>query len=199
MKYTLGIRKTRNTDDSLGSGTKLFIPSLSLGFWHEERERDTIFLCWLFVHRQLSTPWPNRRTCAPRSPPRSGPKNQLATSQSKSQLPTFFQNHQESQPIASGHDVIHIPSLISFWGFYCDICVCHILPTRAWTPALMSAPTYALSRKVLSLTKPKDKIYKTKNDNIKKISLRNYIRRLHHVQTTCNMAFSASPLWVVWR
>ena len=33
----------------------------------------------------------------------------------------------------------------------------------------MSAPTHALSRKVLSLTKPKDKIYKTKNDNIKKI------------------------------
>ena len=24
-------------------------------FWHEERERHTIFLCWLFLHRQLST------------------------------------------------------------------------------------------------------------------------------------------------
>ena len=42
-------------------------------------------------------------------------------------------------------------------------------PVRAWTPALMSAPIHALSRKVLSLTKPKDKIYKTKKDNIKKI------------------------------
>ena len=38
----------------------------------------------------------------------------------------------------------------------------------------MSAPTHALSRKVLSLTKPKDKIYKTKNDNIKKILLQLY-------------------------
>ena len=46
--------------------------------------------------------------------------------------------------------------------FYCDISDCHILPPRAWTPALMSAPTYALSRKVLSLYKPKDNIYKTK-------------------------------------
>ena len=36
----IGIRKTRNTDDSLGSGTKLLLPSLSLGFRHEERERE---------------------------------------------------------------------------------------------------------------------------------------------------------------
>ena len=39
----------------------------------------------------------------------------------------------------------------------------------------MSAPTHELSRKVLSLTKPKYKIYKTKNDNIKKKSYCNYI------------------------
>ena len=38
----------------------------------------------------------------------------------------------------------------------------------------MSAPTHALSRKVLSLTKPKDKIYKTKNDDLKKILLQLY-------------------------
>ena len=38
----------------------------------------------------------------------------------------------------------------------------------------MFAPTHALSRKVLCLTKPKDKIYKTKNDNIKKILLQLY-------------------------
>ena len=66
------------------------------------------------------------------------------------------------------------PVLFTIWGFYCDICDCHILPARAWTPALMSASTHALSRKVLSLTKQKDKIYKTKNDNIK-TSFRNYI------------------------
>ena len=39
MFIRIGIRKTRNTDDFLGSGTKLLLPSLSLGFRHEERER----------------------------------------------------------------------------------------------------------------------------------------------------------------
>ena len=68
------------------------------------------------------------------------------------------------------------PVLFAIWGFYCDICDCHILPARTWTPALnvCTQLTHALSRKVLSLTKRKDKIYKTKIDNIKK-SFRNYI------------------------
>ena len=61
------------------------------------------------------------------------------------------------------------PVKFPIWGFYCDISDCHIIPARAWTPALMFAPTHALSRKVLSLTKPRDKIYKTKNDNLKEI------------------------------
>ena len=61
------------------------------------------------------------------------------------------------------------PLSFPIWCLYCDICDCHILPARAWTLALMYAPTHALSRKVLSLTKPKDKIHKTKNYNIKKI------------------------------
>ena len=61
------------------------------------------------------------------------------------------------------------PVTFPTWSFYWDIYYCHILRARAWTPALMSAPTHALSRKVLSLTKTKDKIYKTKNDNIKNI------------------------------
>ena len=43
----------------------------------------------------------------------------------------------------------------------------------------MSAPTHALSLKVLSLTKPKDKIYKTKNDDIKKILPQLYNSLLH--------------------
>ena len=34
----IGIRKIRKTDDSLGSGTKLLLPSLSLGFRHDERK-----------------------------------------------------------------------------------------------------------------------------------------------------------------
>ena len=154
----------RNTDDSFGSGTKLLLPSLSLGFL-TQGERDTIFLCWLFVHHQLSTHWPKPTRVSTLHSPQTG----LASSKSKSQLPAFFQNHSESQLIASKHDVIHIPSLFPIWSFYCDICDCHILPVCAWTPALMSAPTHAQSQKIRSQTKPKDKIYKTKNDNIKKI------------------------------
>ena len=57
-------------------------------------ERGTIFLYWLFVHRQLSTHWLNQRERASHSPqthwPRPGPKNQLALSKSKSQLTAFY-------------------------------------------------------------------------------------------------------------
>ena len=63
----------------------------------------------------------------------------------------------------------HPQSHFTIWSFCCDICDCHILPARTWTPALMSAPIHILSRKVLNLTIPKDKICKTKNDYIKKI------------------------------
>ena len=70
-----------------------------------------------------------------------------------------------------------LPSMMSFtsqvpftiWEFYFDICEWRILPARAWTPALMLQLTNPCTkRKVLSLTKPKGKIYKTK-------SLRHYI------------------------
>ena len=50
------------------------------------------------------------------------------------------------------------------WDFYFDISEWHILPARAWTPALMLHRTNPCAeRKVLSLTKPKGKIYKTKS------------------------------------
>ena len=63
----------------------------------------------------------------------------------------------------------HTPGHISILDFYFDISEWHILPARAWTPALMlHLPNPCAKRKVLSLTKPKGKIYKTK-------SLHNYI------------------------
>ena len=43
MFIRIGIRKTQNTDDFLDSGTKLYLPSLSSDFRHEERE--TNYLC----------------------------------------------------------------------------------------------------------------------------------------------------------
>ena len=61
------------------------------------------------------------------------------------------------------HDVIHI-SRFSIWDFYFDISEWHILPARVWTPALMLHLTNPCAkRKVLSLTKLKGKIYKTKS------------------------------------
>ena len=57
----------------------------------------------------------------------------------------------------------------SIWDFYLHISEWHILSARAWTPALMLNLTNPCTkRKVLILTKPKGKIYKTK-------SLGNYI------------------------
>ena len=63
------------------------------------------------------------------------------------------------------HPLVTIP----IWDFYFDISEWHILSARVWIPALMLHLTNQWAkRKVLSLTKPKGKIYKTK-------SLRNYI------------------------
>ena len=153
MFIRIGIRKTRNTDDSLGSGTKLLLPSWLLGIWHKERE--TQFLrCWLFHLTQ--------QTCmrTPRSPQTglASPRSEKSTRFVYVQISTHcFYSKSLRIPAhrfrAWRH---HIPSHIPIWGFYCDICDYDILPVRAWTPALMSAPTHALSRKVLSLTKPKD-------------------------------------------
>ena len=142
-------------------------------------ERGTIFLCRQFIHRQLSTHWPNQRACvAPRSTNCTGLAqvrkiNSLRLSPNLNS-PLLFKIAKNPSPSLTGMISFKSPGLFPIWGFYCDICDCHILPASAWTPALISAPTHALSRKVLSLTKPKDKIYKTKNDNIKKILLQLY-------------------------
>ena len=58
---------------------------------------------------------------------------------------------------------------IPIWDFYFDVSEWHIFSARAWTPALVLHLTnQCAKRNVLSLTKPKGKIYKTK-------SLGNYI------------------------
>ena len=63
-----GIRKTRNIDDFLGSGTKLLLSSSSLGY-STRGERDTqFFYADCSSIRQLSTHWPNQRAFAPHSP-----------------------------------------------------------------------------------------------------------------------------------
>ena len=50
-------KNTRNTDDFLGSGTKLLLPSLSLGFRHEVREIQFFYAdCSSIVSSQLTDP-----------------------------------------------------------------------------------------------------------------------------------------------
>ena len=93
-------------------------------------ERDTIFT-------MLTVPSNPTNARSSRSPQTglASPsfKSQLASPRDKSQLTAFFQNHQESQPIASRHDVIHTPVSSTIRGFYYDICDYHILRVRVQT------------------------------------------------------------------
>ena len=81
-------------------------------FFDMRRERRNFFLSWLFH----LTP----TTCG--TPPQptglalASSENQLASFKPKSQLTVFFK-FQNPQPIASRHDVIHVPGPISYLGF----------------------------------------------------------------------------------
>ena len=145
MKYTEGISNhSRNTDDSLGSGTKLLLPSWLLDFRHRRED-------------------PTTRGALPR------PNWSRLGSNLNSLLFSKYLNTLFSKCPLLGMTSFTSPVLFPIRGFYHDICDCHIFPACTWIPALMSSPTHALSRMVFSLTKPKDKTYKKKNDNINKI------------------------------
>ena len=138
--------------------------------------RDTIFLCWLLLHRQLS---PSQRA-APVAHKFAWPRpalnlDSLVRRQELNWL--LFLKSQNPQPTLPVRDVIHIPwSQFPIWDFHFDISEWHILSARAWTPALMLHLTNPCTkRKVLIQTKPKGKIYKTK-------SLRHYITCTEKVQ-----------------
>ena len=126
-------------------------------------ERDTIFLCWLLLHRQLSTQPTRGARCAQIRLASVGPESNPSRSDARTQL-TAFSQIPKSSAHASGawrhsHPLVPIP----IWDFYFDISEWHILSARAWTPAFMLHLTNPCAkRKVLSLTKPKGKIYKTK-------------------------------------
>ena len=135
VKTSTCIGIPRNTDDSLGSGTKLLLPSWLLGFQHEERETQFL-LCWLFPPNQPPAAYlvnPNlpglvelRKSTRPVSV-------QISTN-------CFFQNNQESQPIASRYDVIHIPSPIFYSGFLSLHLWLSHPPRASATPALNVCP-----------------------------------------------------------
>ena len=131
-----------------------------------ERERHTIFLCWLLLHRQLSTP-PTRGARSTQNRLASpSTESQPFSSEAGTQLTAFSQiSAHASGAWRHPNNLVSIP----IWDFYFDISEWYILSARAWTPALMLHLTNPCAkRKVLILTKPKGKIYKTK-------SLRHYI------------------------
>ena len=134
----IGIRKTRNTDDSLGSGMKLLLPSWLLGFQYEEIETQFL-LCWLFHLTR-------ERAAHPLIPNWTRLSSNLNSLRLISNL-SFFQNTHESQPLASGLDVIQIPSLFPIRGFYYDICDC-----------LIPRASVNTSTQCVHLTNPNDKI-----------------------------------------
>ena len=108
-------KNTWNIDDSLGSGTKLLLPSWLLGFQHRERERDTQFLlCWLFPLIPTRTAHLVDPTglASPRF------ENQLASSRFKSQLTAFFQKSPKIFSLSlSGMTSFTSPVLFPIWFF----------------------------------------------------------------------------------
>ena len=146
----------------IGLGTKLFITFESKVFRHEERETQSFYAdCFYIVSSQ-----PNQ--CA--APvalkvvrPRPG-LNVDAPVRTQELDSTGFSQIRKSSAHASGawrhsHPLVHI----TIWNFYFDICEWRILPAHEWTPALMLHLTNPCTkRKVLILTKPRGKIYKTK-------------------------------------
>ena len=96
----------------------------------------------------------------PSAPSKCGPETQPSSSEPGNQLWLFSNLSPRFRCVTSFTSRGHI----SIWGFCCDISEWHVRSARAWTPALMLHLTNPCAkRKVLSLTKPKDKIYKTKS------------------------------------
>ena len=149
----------------IGSGTKLFITFLSLRFLNTRRERHNFFLCWLF-HL-------NPFTCGSRRKlvvwSRRAPKiNSLVRSLNLNKL-LFFKS-QNPRPYFRAWRYSRSRS-ISYLGFLLwHLWLSHPPRTRVNTCAQCVHLTNPCTKqKALSLTKPKGKIYKTKNGNIKKL------------------------------
>ena len=159
----------------IGSGTKLY--NLWVKGYLTWGETDTIFLCWLLLHRQLSTqPTRGARSAQSRlSSPRRAPKVNPLSSEAGTQFTAFSQiSAHASGAWCHPRTLVLIP----IWDFYFDISEWHTLSARVWTPALMLHLTNPCTkRKVLVPTKPKGKIYKTK-------SLCHYITILHSSRLT---------------
>ena len=138
------------------------------------RERHTIFLCGLLLHRQFSTqPTRGARSAQIRLASPSS-ESQPSSSEAGTQLPAFSQISAH----ASGAWRHPSPSSNSYLGFlFWYLWMANPLCARVNT-CVNVAPNPCAKRKVLSLTKPKGKIYKTK-------SLGNYITLLYMRNSVC--------------
>ena len=131
---------------------------------HEERETQYFYADCFYISPKPRAA-PHLQTTGLAS---AGPESQPSRSDAGTQLTAFSQIPQILS--TSGHDVTHtlwshLPSGVLFWHLW----MMHPPHSRVNTCAhVCTQLTHALSRKVLILTKPKGKIYKTK-------SFRNYI------------------------
>ena len=136
-------------------------------------ERDTIFLCWLLLHRQLSKQTTRGARSAQICLASASLESQPSSSEAGIQL-TAFSQIPKSSAHASGHDVIQLPSPISYLGIFIltsvnDASSSH---AREHLRSCLHLTNPCAKWKVLSLTKPKGQIYKTK-------SLGNYITTIN--------------------
>ena len=113
-----------------------FITFLTFRFLTRGEREPQFLLCWLFhlTRQRAAYPLDPNGLASPSS------ENQLAPSKFKSQLfwtarpgvrittAFFFQNTQESQPIASRQTSFKSPVSFSIRVFYYNIYDCHILP-----------------------------------------------------------------------
>ena len=103
-------------------------------------ERDTIFLCWLLLHRQLSIqPTRGARSAQIRLASPSS-ESRLSRSEAGTQLTAFSQIPKILSPRFRCLTSFTPPGHNFYLGFYFDICEWRILPACTWTPALMFAP-----------------------------------------------------------
>ena len=124
----------RNTDDTLGTGTKLLLPSLSLGFRHEKRETQFFYTdCSSIVSFQL-TDSTNARA-HPAVHKLTGLAkvrkiNSLCLSPNLNSLLLFKITKNPNSPLP-GVTSFTSPVLFPIWSFYCEIFGYHILRSRS--------------------------------------------------------------------
>ena len=151
-------RNTRNTYDVLVQVRNILL-LLSLKVLRH-KERDTHFFYSGFSICPQTRVAPATR---PLAWLRRVSKSHPSSSAGKTQLTDFFQIPQNPPRTLPVHNVIHIPK--SYLGFlFWHLWMTHPPHARVWTLALMLHLTNPCAkRKVLSLTKPKSKIYETES------------------------------------